>query len=92
MLRRSLIVAAVLCFPVCVLGADWPQFRGAGATAASEDKGLPETWDADSNLLWKVKLPGHGASSPIVLGDRIYLTTYSGYGVDPGNPGDLRLP
>jgi outer membrane protein assembly factor BamB len=90
MLRRISLVAIVLSLPLCALGADWPQFRGAGATASSDDKGLPETWDAKSNLLWKVQLPGHGASSPIVLGDRIYLTTYSGYGVNPGNPGELK--
>jgi outer membrane protein assembly factor BamB len=52
------------------------------------------TWGDDENLAWKAALPGHGASSPIVAGDRIYVTCYSGYGLDrenPGNMDDLRL-
>ncbi|MHB1035220.1 MAG: outer membrane protein assembly factor BamB family protein [Pirellulales bacterium] len=75
------------------LAADWPQFRGPGGTAISADKGLPETWSATENIVWKTKLPGAGASSPITLGDKIFLTCYSGYGQsedDAGKQEDLR--
>ncbi|MEX2142236.1 MAG: PQQ-binding-like beta-propeller repeat protein, partial [Pirellulales bacterium] len=72
----------------------WPQFRGPGGRAVSDEQGLPTTWGPDENILWKTELPGAGTSSPIVLGDRIYLTAYSGYN-DPGseaaNPADLKL-
>ena len=37
---------------------------------------------------WKIPLPGPGSSSPILHGDSVFITCYSGYGVDKGNPGD----
>jgi hypothetical protein len=51
----------------------------------SKEKGLPLNWGQDSNLVWKIKLPGFGASSPIIVGDRIFLTAFSGY--TPGRSG-----
>jgi outer membrane protein assembly factor BamB len=51
----------------------------------STSTGLPLTWSENDNLLWKVRLPGAGASTPSVVGDRIYLTCYTGYLV-PGEP------
>lgn len=58
---------------------DWAQFRGPKGLAVSDAKGLPTTWSEKENLAWKLELPGPGTSSPIVFGDRIYLTCYSGY-------------
>jgi outer membrane protein assembly factor BamB len=75
-------------------GSDWHQFRGLGAGGRSDDRGLPETWSDSNHVIWKTALPGRGASSPVVFGDRVYLTAYSGFGLDaenPGNPQDLRL-
>src|SRR4051794_8891533 len=63
--------------------ANWTQFRGPNGLGVSSAKGLPDTWSEKENLAWKVALPGPGSSSPIVFGDRIYLTCYSGYNV-PG--------
>ena len=79
-----------LCLATSSIGhaADWPQFRGESGTAVSLDRGVADHWDAKTNLLWHVKLPGPGASSPIILNDRVYVTCYSGYGVHPENPGD----
>jgi outer membrane protein assembly factor BamB len=68
---------------------DWPQFRGPGGLGISPAKGLPVTWSSDRNLLWKTELPGAGASSPIVVGDRVLVTCYSGYGVPGQTRGDL---
>lgn len=72
----------------------WPQFRGPGGQATSPDRNLPTTWSTTENIFWKTELPGAGTSSPIVLGDRIYLTSYSGYNVPRGDKGaqeDLKL-
>jgi outer membrane protein assembly factor BamB len=74
--------------------ADWRQFRGPGGQGASTDRDLPLTWNDQQNVLWKTELPGCGASSPIALGDRIYVTCYSGYGSETESPGtmaDLKL-
>lgn len=69
------------CLPVavlmasCALGADgWTQFRGPDAGVA-DDARLPEAWSATTNVVWKADIPGRGWSSPIVAGDRIYLTS-----------------
>jgi hypothetical protein len=73
-------------------GADWTRFRGPNGDGVSNDKGLPETWSATSNVVWKTALPGFGSSSPITLGDKIFLTAYTGYGLgkgDVGQPEDL---
>lgn len=59
---------------------DWMQFRGAGGSATSPDANPPINWDANSNIKWKTELPGPGASSPIIVGDKVFLTCYSSYG------------
>jgi hypothetical protein len=64
--------------------ADWPQFRGPGGSGVSDAKGAPLQWSDAEGVLWKTDLPGPGASSPIVFGDRIFLTCYTGFG--PGIP------
>lgn len=69
--------------------ADWAQFRGQGGQGASSESNLPLNWSDTENLAWKTELPGYGASSPIVLGDRLYVTCYSGYGTDRSNPGQI---
>ena len=65
---------------------NWPAFRGAGGMGVSSAKNLPIDWGTDKNIAWKASLPGAGASSPVVFGDRIYLTAYSGF-FAPGQDG-----
>jgi outer membrane protein assembly factor BamB len=61
-----------------LLAADWPGFRGARGGVAN-DKDLPVEMTKET-LLWKVKLPGAGTSSPIVTSDKLILTCNAGYG------------
>ncbi len=71
---------------------DWTRFRGEGGTGIAPDSSIPTTWSADENIKWSIELPGPGSSSPIVFGDRVYVTCYTGFGVDrkdPGEPADL---
>ena len=93
MIRRSALgfqITGVLCaaivsgFALCgpVEAQDWPQFMGERGSATSEGAELPTQWDADTNIKWKTELPGYGASSPIIVGDRIFLTCYTGYGTE----------
>ncbi len=76
--------AGLLLFACASLGVvsaeDWPGFRGSRG-GVSDDKDLPVQWTKD-NILWKMKLPGVGTSSPITHGDKIYLTAYVGYGAE----------
>ncbi len=54
---------------------NWPQFRGPGSRGVAEGANLPERWSASENVAWKTDVPGRGWSSPIVWGNRIFLTT-----------------
>jgi outer membrane protein assembly factor BamB len=56
--------------------SDWPQFRGPGASGVGSGS-PPLEWDGESgkNILWKAEIPGLGHSSPIIWGDRIFLTS-----------------
>ena len=83
-------VLLTCCLSAAALGQDWPQFRGPDGVGVA-DGDVPVTWSADENMLWQVDLPGPGSSSPIVVGDRVYLTCYTGYGTaDGGDPADLK--
>jgi len=72
--------------PVEGAKGDWSQFRGPTGMGTSGAESLPTAWSATENIAWKTPLSGAGASSPIVFGDRIYLTSYTGYFV-PGDAG-----
>jgi outer membrane protein assembly factor BamB len=96
--RRNLLSCLVALFPIAmgaqVLGqdtftTDWLQFRGPAGQGISSNRGLPVTWSADRNIVWKAALPGPGGSSPVVFRDHIYLTSYSGYAVPGTSSGDL---
>ena len=78
---KAVLVALVLAAPT--LAADVTGFRGPGGVAVSDEAGLPAEWSSTKNVAWKTRLPGPGTSSPIVLGERIYITSYSGYGLEP---------
>ena len=65
-------------------GDDWTRFRGENGTGVSSSRALPTTWSDSTNIAWKAELPGPGSSSPIVHGDRIFVTCYSGYGTGHG--------
>ena len=55
----------------------WPQFRGPGATGVNEGAAKPAKWDAASseNVRWKLKIPGLAHSSPVVWGNKIFIST-----------------
>jgi outer membrane protein assembly factor BamB len=58
-----------------IFTADWPQFRGPGGQGVSNEKNVPLTWSETKNVRWKTAIPGRGWSSPVIQGDRIWLTT-----------------
>ena len=59
--------------------AEWPQFRGPGGAGVGESS-VPATWSDTQHLRWTTPLPGPGSSSPIVQGDHVFVTCYSGVG------------
>ena len=72
---------------------DWPNFRGVGFRGVAEGYSLPTNWNADvssgdlKNVLWQIDVPGLGHSSPVVVGDQLFLLT----AVAQDRPGDLKI-
>lgn len=58
----------------------WAGFRGPKGSGVATDANVPVTWSASENMIWKADLPGYGTSSPVVAGEKLFLTCYSGYG------------
>src|SRR5712691_3897484 len=77
-LHYAIVVLTILtlAWPV---GAqtNWPSFRGVNADGIAKGSVTPTTWNAEKseNILWKTEIPGLGHSSPIIWGDRIFLTS-----------------
>jgi outer membrane protein assembly factor BamB len=64
--------------------ANWAQWRGPDGQGVSPETGLPTEWSATKNVKWKTPIEGRGHSSPIVWGDRIFLTTAIEGDIIPG--------
>ena len=76
---------------VVVNADDWPRFRGPqGSGVAYNSDSLPNAWSPTANLAWKSPLPGPGASSPIIVGGKVFVTCYSGYGLTQEKQGDIK--
>jgi outer membrane protein assembly factor BamB len=68
------LFAVVLFVPLC-RAENWPSWRGPRLDGSSAEKNLPLQWSDTENVAWKTSIPGVGHSSPIVHGDRVFLTT-----------------
>ncbi|MDZ4287715.1 MAG: PQQ-binding-like beta-propeller repeat protein, partial [Prosthecobacter sp.] len=75
---RSLnLLSLLIVISSTAVAEDWPEFRGPTHQGQAASVGLPTEWSpaVNKNILWKSELPGIGWSSPVVVGDRVYLTT-----------------
>ncbi len=77
MFRHASIITSVLVGASTLLAGNWPAWRGPDGQGHSPEKDLPLTWSATENVRWKIPLPDEGNSTPIVWGDRIFLTQAS---------------
>lgn len=86
---RHLSAGAAIGVVVLTVGpfaADWPHWRGPNGNGVAPDATLPVRWSAAENVAWKSPMAGAGVSTPIVSGDRVYVTSQIGAGVRrPGN-------
>jgi len=69
----------------------WPQWRGPGGLAVGRAGTYPSEWSATDHVAWKTEIPGRGHSSPIVWGNRIFLTTSIEGAPAPGNKPPIHL-
>ena len=68
-------VVLLLFVPCLLLSENWPNWRGPSGDGVSMEKGIPTTWSTSENIVWKVEIPGNGHSSPIVWGNKVFLTS-----------------
>lgn len=90
LLEREIAAAAAT---VVTKPMNWPSFRGPGASGVADGQAPPVTWDAEQskNIRWKTKIEGLGHASPIVWGDRVFVTTAISSRPDPEfRPGGVR--
>ena len=68
---------ALCCTGAAATPGDWPSFRGPQASGVADSQNLPERWNGATgdNILWKTSIPGLAHSSPVVWGDRLYVTS-----------------
>ncbi len=79
MTRLLLPVCLVVFVALAPARADnWPQWRGPKNDGLSSEKNIPTEWGPEKNIAWKFKMPGIGASTPCIWGDKIFVTSTAG--------------
>ena len=74
---KSKIAFAVVAASLAAISpalADWPQWRGPGGQGHAESTQLPAEWSEGKNVTWRTELPGRGWSSPVILGNQVWVT------------------
>src|SRR5258705_10738233 len=74
LVRATLFALIVFVTSTFTFADNWPFYRGAKRTGVSSESSAPLDWSADKNIKWKAPLPSPGNSSPIVWGDRVFVT------------------
>src|SRR5262249_44088573 len=67
-------IVGVVALASFAAAEDWPGWRGPRGDGISQDASAPLRWSPTENIAWKTLLPGNGRSSPIVWGDRVFVT------------------
>jgi outer membrane protein assembly factor BamB len=83
MKKPALALIFTVFSAVALQAGNWPGWRGVNGTGVSTESSFPVTWN-QSNVRWKTPIPGRGHSSPIVWGDRIFLTSSIEGDIVPG--------
>ena len=86
MIKLRFFVFFTIILTCAVHAENWPNWRGPDATGVSPEKGLPVTWSDTENVAWKAKFRGQGISSPVVWGDRVFVTSQAGASISRPGP------
>ncbi len=71
------LVLAVMAMAPAMAADNWPQWRGPSLDGTTDSKNLPLSWSESENVKWKVAMPSWSGSTPVIWGDRIFITTPS---------------
>ncbi len=88
-LRIVLLIGACSLTSIAHATDEWLRFRGPDGSGKVDGPAIPFEWSATKNLRWKSPLPGKGSSSPVVTGNHVFVTAYTGYGLDMAEPGEI---
>jgi len=77
-MKKYLLIIGLVVLSGRVLAGDWTGFRGPFGNGISDEVGLPVKLDIEKHIAWKIDLPGKGLSSPLVLGNRVFVTASGG--------------
>ena len=82
----ALVTSATIAALAVVHADDWPHWRGPQASGVAADKSVPTRWSATENVAWKAPIGGVGISTPIVSGERVFVTSQVGTGISRQGP------
>ena len=88
-MKPSLLVSILIATTSLALASDWPQWRGPTLDGRSPEKNLPTKWSATENIAWKLPLPSLSGSTPIISGNRLFLSLADGDQLSLGDPSEL---
>jgi outer membrane protein assembly factor BamB len=75
-LARAIVASLSLyCLTPSLVAYDWPKWRGPMSNGAADVDRAPERWSSEKRVAWRAPIEGYGISSPVAVGDRVYLTT-----------------
>jgi outer membrane protein assembly factor BamB len=77
-MKRHVVIAALVVFCLGLVGLgeeNWPQFRGPTGQGISDGKHVPMKWSPTQNVRWRTSIHGKAWSSPVIWGDRVWLTS-----------------
>ena len=77
-MKLSPLVSTLIAASSLALASDWPQWRGPTLDGRSPEKNLPVKWSATENISWKLPLPSLSGSTPIISGNRLFLSLADG--------------
>jgi outer membrane protein assembly factor BamB len=80
-MKTPTLVATLFLAVMALHAENWPQFRGPTGQGVSTETNLPLQWNSTNHIAWKTAIPGEGSSSPIIWGDRVFVTTATDNGV-----------
>jgi len=80
--RRLVLVSLCACAALTLTGRsradNWPQWRGVRGDGVCDERNVPIRWSKTENVLWRLPLPGPAGATPVVWGERIFLTSVAG--------------
>ena len=74
---RGILHLALLCIGTgfSAVGDDWPSWRGPHHNGSTSERGLPSKIDPETNVRWRLDLPGSSSATPVVSGNRVFLVS-----------------